>query len=272
MTDLVCGVEVPAATTKWWPGWFAPERVPFQVGSLPVPDRDDLPATSSLTISMELQDTFWIYPADQPRLWLSRAEFDALPTGLRRRLVSAQRDEHEVWLHGPDGRFGPWWPDALAGDLAPIIEFIERDRTPSRHAEVSDATWSAAADVLPGARDLAGTFAECSGPNCFGTVMAAAGVAGAASTWMQREPFEEWLAANTTPVAGTGRDRDTGTVFVWRDADGAAQHSCVTLGDGWMLNKPSQGWMSPRFVWTVEQTKRHTREAGWRLHRRRIGS
>lgn len=269
MAELVCGIAVPATTTRRWPGWFAPEHVPFQVEGLAAEDRDALPSTSSPKISMELQDVFWIYPADQPRLWLNRAEFDALPTGLGRRLVSAQRDEHEVWLRGPGGHFGPWWPDLL-GDLAPIVEFIERDRVPSRHTEVSEATWDAAVAMLPGARELAGTFAAGSGPNCFGTVMAAAGIQGASREWMQREPFEDWLVANTTAVTGTGSDEDPGTVFVWRGVDGAVQHACVTLGDGWMLNKPSQGWMSPRFVWAVEEAKRDSRQAGWRLHRRRI--
>jgi hypothetical protein len=35
--------------------------------------------------------------------------------------------------------------------------------------------------------------------------MGAAGVSGAAGTWMQREPFEEWLAAMTRPGGGISR-------------------------------------------------------------------
>lgn len=272
MTDAVCGIAVDPSVRARWPDWFALDRLPFATGALEDADRAALPGPSSPDIPMELQDTFWIYGDNESRLWLTRAEFEALPTRLRRRLLTAQRGEHEAWLHGPDGRFGPWWPEDLAGDTAPIVEFIERDRDPSRHTEVADAIWAAAADLLPGARDLAGTFAERSGPNCFGTVMAAAGVAGAESEWMQREPFEEWLARATVPVTRTAGDSTPGTVLVWRTADGAVQHACVTLGDGWTLNKPSQGWMTPRFVWTVEQTKRDTREAGWRLHRRRIVS
>jgi hypothetical protein len=57
---------------------------------------------------------------------------------------------------------------------------------------VAEATWDALAGVLPTARELAGAFPPRSGPNCFGTVMGAAGVTGAAATWMQREPFEQW--------------------------------------------------------------------------------
>lgn len=118
--------------------------------------------------------------------------------------------------------------------------------------------------LLPGARALAGRFPAGSGPNCFGTVMAAAGVAGAESVWMQREPFETWLAGTTR--AG-GRDGDVGTVLVWRSPDGLVQHAAVTLGDGWALHKASQGWMSPTTVLTVADAVRSARSAGRRLHR-----
>ncbi|RNI23163.1 hypothetical protein [Flexivirga caeni] len=92
-------------------------------------------------------------------------------------------------MHGPRGGFGPWWAEALDGRLDPIAEFIERDRDPSRHAEVSEATWEGAGAILPGAHELAGTFAEKSGPNCFGTVMAAAGAEGATATaWSSGRP------------------------------------------------------------------------------------
>lgn len=253
MSEQACGVPLPDGARTRWPGWFAPERLPFCTNSLDAADRTVLPASTAPDLPMELQDTFWIYGAGRARLWLTHGEFDALPTQLRRRLLRAQRDRQEAWVHGPDGRFGPWWADDLGADLAPIIEFVERDCPQSRHRQVSDATWAGAAAILPRARELAGTFAPGSGPNCFGTVMAAAGVDGAEDEWMQREPFEKWLATTTIPVRGTAHDIHPGTVFVWRSADSEPQHACVTLGDGWILNKPSQGWMSPRFVWTVEQ-------------------
>jgi hypothetical protein len=61
-----------------------------------------------------------------------------------------------------------------------------------------------------------------------------------------------------------------GTVFVWRDAGRAVQHASITLGDGWLLHKPSQSWMTPRKVRTVSEVKRSTRTAGWRLQRRTV--
>ncbi|WP_221632412.1 hypothetical protein [Oryzihumus leptocrescens] len=95
--------------------------------------------------------------------------------------------------------------------------------------------------------------------------MAASGVSDAATQWMQREPFEEWLAARTRPG---GRDDRPGTVLVWRSAEGLVQHAAVTLGDGWALHKPSQGWMSPVKVLTVAEVLLSARCPGRRLTRR----
>lgn len=54
--------------------------------------------------------------------------------------------------------------------------------------------------MLPDARELAGTSGNGSGPNCLGTVMAAAGVRGAADEWMQQAP----LARRRTEVSPWG--------------------------------------------------------------------
>ena len=89
--------------------------------------------------------------------------------------------------------------------------------------------------------------------------MAAAGVPGADLVWMLREPFEQWLSETTRPG---GCDDDPGTVLVWRSPDGLVQHAAVTIGDGWALHKPSQGWMSPRKVLTVQDVLRSARAAG----------
>ncbi len=164
-----------------------------------------------------------------------------------------------------DGHRFVWWPSLLAGhEERVLVAYIEEGGRPSRHGEVTERTWQQLLAVLPGARALAGTFPGGSGPNCFAAVMAAAGVPGAASLWMQRDPFEAWLSGTTQ--AG-GRDGDVGTVLVWRSADGLVQHAAVTLGDGWALHKPSQGWMSPTKVLTVAEVKRSAREVGRHLHR-----
>lgn len=97
--------------------------------------------------------------------------------------------------------------------------------------------------------------------------MSAAGIVGAAEEWMQRETFESWLAERTS--AG-GEDDAPGTVLVWRSPDGLAQHTAVTLGDGWALHKPSQGWMSPTKVLAVPEVKSSARASRRRLTRRRL--
>jgi hypothetical protein len=88
--------------------------------------------------------------------------------------------------------------------------------------------------------------------------MGAADVAGAPETWMQREPFDRWLATATRPG---GRDQ-VGTVLVWRAA--------VTIGDGWALHKPSQRWMSPTKVLTVRDAMLSARVPGHHLQRRTL--
>ena len=80
-------------------------------------------------------------------------------------------------------------------------------------------------------------------------------------------------AITSPPAAATragGEDRTPGTVLVWRDTDGRPGHAAVALGGGWLLQKSSQGWMSPRQVLDVRQGKYSARFPGLRLSRRRI--
>jgi hypothetical protein len=157
------------------------------------------------------------------------------------------------------------WPSPdRTRDVARAVRFVEEGRRRSCHVQVAEATWKTASRVLPGARGLAGTFPPGSGPNCFGAVMGAAGVAGAAQTWMQRQPFEDWLATACRPG---GRDDHVGTMLVWRDGNRSVQHAAVTLGDGWALHKPSQGWMSPTKVLNVRDAIFSARARGHHLER-----
>jgi hypothetical protein len=216
-------------------------------------------------------------------VWLDEQRFLGSPRSVRARLVRAQADHHRElvptvnhWsdrldaarLRGQaDGHRFVWWPSAVeqADDemVAAIVRGFEHFR-PSRHHEVPATVWKAAGLVLPRAEELAGSFAAGSGPNCFGTVMAAAGVPRADQTWMLREPFEAWLWSST--CAG-GDDSLPGTVLVWRSADGAVQHAAVTLGGGWGLHKASQSWSTARKVLTVRDIITDSRQAGVRLHR-----
>lgn len=124
---------------------------------------------------------------------------------------------------------------------------------------MSSRTWNQCAKVLPGARELAGTFPSSSGANCFGTVMAAAGVADAADEWMLQDAFLAWLTSVCVPG---GDDDRPGTVLVWRDPEGLPVHAAVTLGDGWAFEKPSQAWSTARTVLTVQETVKVNRGRG----------
>jgi hypothetical protein len=276
-------IEVSDDLARRWLEWFSPSVQPFLVD-------DALASTvarhaTEASLSAELRDTYCLYgPAQGLRcLWLDEAGFLALPRAQRSALVRAQVTQgREVvpsvraWApvlgevlrsHGDGHRF-VWWPSLLAGIEERVLrDYVEEGRRPSRHDEVPAGVWDAAVQLLPQARRLAGTFPAGSGPNCFGTVMAAAGVPGAEAVWMQREPFEHWLAERTRPG---GRDDEPGTVLVWRSPDGRVQHAAVTLGDGWVLHKPSQGWMSPTKVLTVAECKASSRAVGRRLERRSL--
>ncbi|WP_238173703.1 hypothetical protein [Kribbella speibonae] len=274
----VLGIDVTSDLLERWVDWLAPDEQPFFVTrkqatawKLTTDDREP---------SREDRDTYRTYAVDPKAArtaWLSQEKYDALPKATRAALVRAQvgYDRGAVptvrkWsrIVGPevrqqaDGHRFVWWKSLLREPARVLPGVVSEDLGPSRHAEVR--TWP---EALPRVRELAGTFPDGSGPNCFGTVMAACGVDGAESVWMVREPFEEWLENHTERG---GKDDVPGTVFVWRDAARLVQHAALTIGDGWMLHKPSQSWMTPRKVRTVAEVKRATRTAGWRLERHKL--
>ncbi|GAB3029611.1 hypothetical protein GCM10011376_14200 [Nocardioides flavus (ex Wang et al. 2016)] len=277
----VLGIDVPSRLVERWAGWFAPSIQPFladEALAVAVGGREE-------ELGDEVRDTFCLYgpPGGLRHVWLDEDGLAALPRVLRARLVRAQvtwgREvvpSVRAWeprlgaavRRQADGHRFVWWPSLLARvESEALTDYVEEGRRPSRHDEVPEEVWGAAAGVVPGARRIAGTFPERSGPNCFGTVMAAAGVAGADEVWMLREPFEDWLAAHTRPG---GRDEAPGTVLVWRAPSGLVEHAAVTLGGGWALHKPSQGWMSPTKVLTVVECLASSRATGRRLERYRV--
>ncbi|BCJ26506.1 hypothetical protein [Actinocatenispora sera] len=246
----VLGIDVDTTRLRQWRDWLMPDAQPYLVpaGSAAGFGRTDEPNR----LTPELRDTFELYDlSGRAVVWLTRRQARELPPAVRGAQPAAHR-----WPSRDESRTS-----------ARIVRYIEFGRRVSRHRNVSEATWRAAAGTLPNARALAGRFPAHSGPNCFGAVMAAAGVDGAERLWMQREPFESWLAERT---ARGGRDHELGTVLVWRSPDGLVQHAAVTLGDGWALHKPSQGWMSPTKVLRVEDVKLSSRAVGRHLHRHHI--
>jgi hypothetical protein len=261
---------------------LAPDLQPFFVSSSVL----DLPASADGEMTPESRDTFRTYDMDRDLkvVWLRERSFTALPKDTRARLVRSQVIHRrgavpsvQKWkdLLDPgvlrlqaDGHRFVWWPSLLIDDDGTILErVVSEGRRTSRHHEVRETTWRRCATVLPGARALAGTFPTGSGPNCFGTVMAACGESKAADVWMLPPPFETWLAEKTRPGGG---DDSSGTVLVWRDSDGAAKHAAVTIGDGWGLEKPSQDWHSPRLVLPVRDLIMANRTRGLRVQRRKL--
>lgn len=276
----VLNIPVTDALLDRWVDWFSPVVQPFLVNA-------DLASglgeqTDAVALTSELRDTYGLYghPHHLRVVWLSEKQFRCLGQPRKAALVRAQRTfgrelvpSVRAWVSvvgyparaQADGYRFVWWPSLIAGREELVLRhFVEEGHRASRHDDVTPGVWRAVAGTLPGAQRLAGTFAHASGPNCFGMVMAAAGVVHADTEWMLREPFEDWLSQNTRPG---GRDTEVDTVLVWRFSDGLVQHAAVTLGQGWVLHKPSQGWMSPIKVLTVGQCKASSRVGGHHLER-----
>lgn len=288
---LVFGIDVGAELLERWRSWLAPEVQPFFVE----PGQSWPGALGRRSeLSPELGHTYRTWRMDRSLevRWLDEAAFLALDRSQRVALVRSQVThgrgavpsvrrwsdlvDGTVLRAQADGRRFVWWPSLLASDdvahaiLSRVVEGSPDGTAPetagSRHADVDPTTWARASSTVPQAMRLAGSFPASSGPNCFATVMAAAGVDGAEGDCVLREPFEAWLA--TTCRRG-GRDDAAGTVLVCRDARGLAVHAAITIGDGWALEKGSAEWWTPCAVRTVPEVIRAARSPGQRLERHR---
>jgi hypothetical protein len=277
----ILGIDVPDDLVERWRSYLAPEWQPFFVDAGgEVPD-----SHPQLTLTDDLRDTYKVWRVRGPKtmVWFDEPSFMALTRSERAQLVRSQVERKrgavptvKRWANQldavtlraqADGHRFVWWRSLV--DQAPVdvlTDFVRDGQPVSRHREVSGKTWRAGERALPRAREIAGKFALPSGPNCFGTTLAAAGLAEPTDCVVQ-EPFEEFLATRCTPG---GRDDDIGTVLVWRDKDGLPVHSAVTIGDGWALEKPAQTWWTPRVVLEVRQLIKANRWPGQRLERHHI--
>lgn len=253
----VLGIPVGPELLAKWHRWLAPELQPFPIDELPAALVAQLPVRDPER-SDETRDSFYLYGGTWT--WLTQPEFEALPLAARRLLHGARRRHMSP-------KPTPPWPSRLTAEPDLAVRWVEHGMRPSRHREVPTEVWARCTDVLPEAERLAGTFsADGSGPNCFGTVLAAAGVEGAEHEWTQLEEFDDWLAGATDEVRGTARDEAPGTVLVWHE-HGRLAHAAVTIGGHWALSKPSQSWSSPRLIWSVRETILSWRFPGTRLSR-----
>lgn len=278
----VLGIDVEASMVRRWADWLAPARQPFFLTTDEVADLGLTPDRPARDLPAELCETYevWNLPAGLEIVWLDEHAFYGQPRDVRAALVTAQVThgrgavptidgwadivDVRVLREQADGHRFVWWPTLIEHRLEAVLERVVSDgHLLCQRKLVPEDVWRAAAATVPHARALSSTFATGGGANCFGTVMAASGVPDAADAFMQREPFEEWLAA--TCVVG-GSDDLPGTVLVWRDSDRTSQHAAVTLGGGWALHKPGREWVSPRQVLTVHDLIR-TAPPGVTLHR-----
>jgi hypothetical protein len=291
----VLGIDVGAELLECWQRWLAPEVQPFFVESLrpwPKPTAVTADTADTARLSPELRDTYKTWKLDRAlkTLWLDEEAFLSWPRPTRAALVRSQVGlgrgavptvrgwldlaDQQALRSQADGHRFVWWPSLLAGNADAIVSrAVSTGEPASRHREVTSKTWRGCADVLPAAKALVGAFAPSSGPNCFGTVMAAAGVEGAADVRMLQQPFLAWLASACRPETRDHRDRrdhDPGAVLVWRNRDGLPVHAAVTIGDDWAMEKPSQSWASPRVVLAVDELIRVNRASGQRLERHRL--
>lgn len=253
----VLGIEVTHEQLLQWREWTMPREQPFVLPRAVARDlglRDE-PAR----VTFVLKDTFLLYGVDdQAVCWLDRAAARALPASLRR-----EQPTRHLWRGGDDA-------SAIARDLERVVAYVVEGRRASRHREVTERAWVDIGAVLPGVREVAGTFPRASGPNCFGAVLAAAGVDGAQEEWLQREPMETWLRERTRLLPRHDTDDTLGIVYVWRTPDGLIDHAAVSLGEGHSFHKPSCGWMSPTKVLTTRELMASARVPGRRVRRHRL--
>lgn len=256
----VLNIAVSDDLVERWRGWFAPPRQPFPLDLLDSAVAASIPVIEGDPTD-EVTDTFGVYSGTWT--WLDEAEFDALPYRSRRALSAARR-------RAARPKPMPAWPSELAreGDDL-LVRWVETNRKPSQHAALPASVWRRASQLLPEAKRLAGTFPSGSGANCFGNVVAAAGVPDTATVQVFPGQFQAWLDRQTEPVRGTGQDREPGTVLYWTE-HGKLAHAAVTIGDGWVLNKPSQAWSCPRLIMTVRDLINRWKYPTTRLYRRRI--
>lgn len=281
----VLGIVVEPSLLRRWARWLAPERQPFFLTTREAAEFGLAPEPRC-EVSPELRDTYelWNVPGDLAVVRLDEQAFHGLPRPVRAELVRAQLRHGrgavaavDDWAdvldarglrEQADGQHFVWWPGMVEPRREAVLRRVVTDgHLPCRRTSVPADVWRAAASVLPRARELSGTFADGSGANCFGTVMAAAGVPHATERWIQLDAFEGWLA---TACADGGRDDRPGTVLVWRGTDLSSRHAAVALGGGWALHKASQSWASPRQVLAIDDLVR-TAPDGVTLHRYSLG-
>ena len=213
----VLGIPVPEEQLGRWLKHYCPGRQPFRTRDLPADVVAALPRTRPLPVTDELRDTFFMYGGG-PWVWLSEEEYADLPPDVGSVLASERRRRIQP-------KPVPAWPSEPML-VARLVRWVEAGMRPSLHALAQDHLQRASEGPLPRAGELAGTFPDRSGPNCFATVRAAAGEP-VHQDWVQPDQFQEWLDRSTRPAEAGDVAESAGQVLVWRQ-DGDLAHAAVT--------------------------------------------
>lgn len=232
------GCPLDSTTFAAWQRHWAPHAQPFFVSDalaqrLPAWPRFTRREFHESGVPLSLHDTFTTYNVAPDPLWVMWLTFEAficLEQAGQLDLLREQRDfgragvvhldevadqlePHDLSALAalaPDGYF-VWWPRLwellpVAGRQRVLRRFVETDRLPCRYHELTPDHWNRIAALLPGARDLAGSFLPESGGNCLATVMATFGAPAVAERWVHPEPFERWLERFTPLPEGAAQD------------------------------------------------------------------
>ncbi len=113
-------------------------------------------------------------------------------------------------------------------------------------------------------RELANSFANSSGPNCFSTALASVTndlieARAISLLWLHQEPFLAGLQSRG--FRESNNDAQPGDVIVWFDSGNLAQHACTVIAPGLVLNKDAQRWSAPRQILKLESVLENWSEA-----------
>jgi len=277
------GCQVSEDQFASWEKLLVPEVAPyFYVADIDLP-ADSLILSrktfSAAGFDLAFRDTYTTYAVSHDAGWvvlLTSAQFDALPLLTQQALLAAQCQHKR-------GQVYPW--EQVEKFLSPFsVEIEPRCVTisGSRYVVLDTKIWAlltpdvrrqwlidyiqsdtptvclsseyASRCTNPIVRQLAGTFAATSGANCFSTTLACvthdqATARTIANFWLHQEPFFQGLARRgyqlRTDLSVSTPDLSD-AVLIWQDANGQAQHACYLAEHGFVLNKNSQAWYSPR--------------------------
>jgi hypothetical protein len=288
----VLGCRVTPAEFTQWQHYFVCDPAPYFLprGLKLPPTIQVINRESFATIDLELtyRDSYTTYARSSDTeaiAFLTAAQFDALDTITQQALLEAQLDlqrghvydwesvlpyiqaclslarTRSVVRNGqtylvPDKRLWLALEEETRNQW--LIDWMSRDALRCLSTTLTEADWSQLNNAA--VWQLAGTFANTSGPNCFATTLAA--IAGSGDTaneianhWLHQPEFFAALdqqGYHVNPSVSANNPGLEDAVLVWFDSDQRAQHACYVMGDGLALNKNSQAWFSPRQLVRVQ--------------------